>query len=49
MTDDPIRVADNHWRAHGWDTGEHFVAALSIYRTDELIRASTTSPCTPTS
>jgi DNA-binding MarR family transcriptional regulator len=35
---DPIRVADKHWRAHGWDTGEHFVAALSVYRTDELIR-----------
>ncbi len=35
---DPIRVADKHWRAHGWDTGEHFAAALSIYRTDELVR-----------
>jgi DNA-binding MarR family transcriptional regulator len=38
VTDDPIRVADNHWRAHGWETGEHFIAALSIYRADELIR-----------
>ena len=38
VIDDPIRVADEHWRAHGWDTGEHFAASLSIYRTDELIR-----------
>ncbi len=38
VTDDPIRVADTHWRAHGWETGEHFIAALSIYRADELIR-----------
>jgi DNA-binding MarR family transcriptional regulator len=35
---DPIRVADEHWRSHGWDIGEHFSASLSIYRTDELIR-----------
>ena len=35
---DPIRVANEHWRTHGWDTGERFAAALSIYRTDELIR-----------
>ena len=38
VSDDPIRVADEHWRAHGWETGEHFAASVSIYRTDELIR-----------
>jgi DNA-binding MarR family transcriptional regulator len=38
VTDDPIRVADGHWRAHGWDTGAHFNAAVSLYRTDDLIR-----------
>jgi DNA-binding MarR family transcriptional regulator len=37
-TRDPIRVADEHWRARGWDTGHYFPAALSVYRTDELIR-----------
>jgi DNA-binding MarR family transcriptional regulator len=38
VTDDPIRIAHANWRAHGWDTGEHFSAAVSIYRTDEQIR-----------
>jgi DNA-binding MarR family transcriptional regulator len=38
VTDDPIRIADAHWRACGWDTGEHFGAAVSLYRTDDLIR-----------
>ena len=31
-------IADAHWRAHGWDSGPYFRAALSIYRTNELIR-----------
>lgn len=31
-------MADAHWKAHGWDTGWHFRASLSIYRTDDLIR-----------
>ena len=35
---DPVRLADANWRAHGWDTGEHFAASLSLYRTDDLIR-----------
>lgn len=35
---DPILLADAHWKAHGWDTGWHFRAALSIYRTDDLVR-----------
>jgi DNA-binding MarR family transcriptional regulator len=35
---DPVVVADTHWRAHGWDSGPYFRAALSIYRTNELIR-----------
>ena len=35
---DPIVVADRHWKEHGWDTGWHFRASLSIYRTDDLIR-----------
>jgi DNA-binding MarR family transcriptional regulator len=35
---DPIVVADRHWKERGWDTGWHFRASLSIYRTDDLIR-----------
>jgi len=35
---DPVLAADAHWKQHGWDTGWHFRAALSIYRTDDLIR-----------
>ncbi len=38
MARDPVVVADDHWRAHGWDSGPYFRAGLSIYRTDELIR-----------
>ena len=38
VTVDPIRIAEENWRAHGWDTGEHFAASLSIYRVDDLIR-----------
>lgn len=35
---DPVRLADQNWRAHGWDTGPYLSAALSVYRTDEHIR-----------
>src|SRR5688572_20206984 len=35
---DPIVSADAHWKQHGWDTGWHFRASLSIYRVAELIR-----------
>lgn len=35
---DPIVIADEHWKSRGWDTGWHFRASLSIYRTDDLIR-----------
>ena len=38
MASDPVVIADDHWRAHGWDSGPYFRAGLSIYRTDELIR-----------
>jgi DNA-binding MarR family transcriptional regulator len=38
VSGDPVVVADAHWRAHGWDSGPYFRAALSIYRTNELIR-----------
>ena len=34
---DPIVVADAHWKSRGWDTGWHFRASLSLYRTDDLI------------
>ena len=37
---DPVVVAAEHWRAHGWETGWYFAAGLSIYRTDDLIRLS---------
>jgi DNA-binding MarR family transcriptional regulator len=37
---DPVIVAVEHWRKHGWETGWHFAAGLSIYRTDDLIRLS---------
>ena len=37
---DPVIVAAEHWRAHGWETGWYFAAGLSIYRTDDLIRLS---------
>ena len=37
---DPVVVAVEHWRANGWETGWHFAAGLSIYRTDDLIRLS---------
>jgi DNA-binding MarR family transcriptional regulator len=35
---DPVVIADAHWKEHGWDTGWHFRASLSIYRVAELIR-----------
>jgi DNA-binding MarR family transcriptional regulator len=38
VSSDPVLVADAHWLAHGWDSGPYFRAALSIYRTNELIR-----------
>jgi DNA-binding MarR family transcriptional regulator len=38
VASDPVVIADEHWRAHGWDSGPYFRAGLSIYRTDELIR-----------
>jgi DNA-binding MarR family transcriptional regulator len=38
VSSDPVVVADANWRAHGWDSGPYFRAALSIYRTNELIR-----------
>lgn len=41
ITRDPIVVADDHWKAHGWDTGTHFRAALSLYRVDDLLRERT--------
>jgi len=37
---DPVQAAAANWRSHGWDVGEHFVAALSVYRVEELIRIS---------
>ncbi|MGH9133281.1 MAG: MarR family transcriptional regulator, partial [Ilumatobacteraceae bacterium] len=37
---DPVVVAVEHWRAHGWETGWYFGAGLSIYRTDDLIGLS---------
>jgi DNA-binding MarR family transcriptional regulator len=42
-----VLVADSHWRAHGWDTGPYFRAALSIYRTNELIRLFNESALAP--
>jgi DNA-binding MarR family transcriptional regulator len=36
---DPILAAAANWRKHGWD-GPYFAAALSIVRTEELIRQS---------
>ena len=36
---DPILAAAENWRKHGWD-GPYFAAALSILRTEELIRQS---------
>jgi DNA-binding MarR family transcriptional regulator len=36
---DPILAATENWRKHGWD-GPYFAAALSIVRTEELIRQS---------
>jgi DNA-binding MarR family transcriptional regulator len=46
-TSDPVVVADAHWRAHGWDPGPYFRAALSIYRTNEQIRVFNESALTP--
>src|SRR5262245_55849254 len=37
---DPVVIADAHWRDHGWDSGPYCRVALSIYRTNELIRQS---------
>ncbi len=36
---DPVLAAAANWRKHGWD-GPYFAAALSIVRTEELIRQS---------
>ena len=47
VASDPVVVADAHWQAHGWDTGPYFRAALSIYRTNELIRLFDESALTP--
>ncbi len=45
--DDPIAGADRNWKSRGWDTGNHFRAALSIYRTDELVRQSNEAALDP--
>ena len=37
---DPVVVAVDNWRTHGWETGSYFAAGLSIYRVDDLIRLS---------
>jgi DNA-binding MarR family transcriptional regulator len=42
-----VVVADAHWRAHGWDPGPYFRAALSIYRTNEQIRVFNESALSP--
>jgi DNA-binding MarR family transcriptional regulator len=34
---DPILAANEHWRKHGW-ASPYFAAALSIVRTEELLR-----------
>jgi DNA-binding MarR family transcriptional regulator len=47
VSSDPVVLADTHWRAHGWDSGPYFRAALSIYRTNELIRLFDESALTP--
>ena len=47
VSSDPVVVADAHWRAHGWDSGPYFRAALSIYRTNEMIRLFNESALTP--
>jgi DNA-binding MarR family transcriptional regulator len=47
VSSDPVVLADAHWRAHGWDSGPYFRAALSIYRTNELIRLFNESALTP--
>ena len=47
MSTDPVVVADANWRAHGWDTGPYFRAALSIYRANELIRQSNEAALAP--
>jgi DNA-binding MarR family transcriptional regulator len=47
VSSDPVVLADAHWRTHGWDSGPYFRAALSIYRTNELIRLFNESALTP--
>jgi DNA-binding MarR family transcriptional regulator len=37
---DPILMAVDRWRACGWAIGEHFAAALSLYRADEMCRSN---------
>jgi DNA-binding MarR family transcriptional regulator len=44
---DPIVLADEHWKRLGADTGWHFKASLSIYRTDDLIRERDESALRP--
>jgi DNA-binding MarR family transcriptional regulator len=43
---DPILVAAANWRKHGWDS-PFFAAALSIVRTEELIRQSSARSLRP--
>jgi DNA-binding MarR family transcriptional regulator len=43
---DPIRLAAANWRKHGWDS-PFFAAALSIVRTEELIRQSSARSLRP--
>ena len=47
MGPDPVVGADRNWKSRGWDTGNHFRAALSIYRTDELVRQSNEAALDP--
>lgn len=35
--DDPVVKADQNWRDHGWPSGPHFRAALSVVKVEELI------------
>jgi DNA-binding MarR family transcriptional regulator len=35
-----VTTAATNWAHHGWDGGQHFLAALSIIRVEQLIRES---------
>jgi DNA-binding MarR family transcriptional regulator len=47
LSTDPVQLAAENHRRHGWDVGPHFLARLSILRVEQLIRRANESRLRP--